>query len=263
VLAEVLFWPVLLAYGEAAIAYAGEARRPGLAGRLATWGVRIGWLAQTALLAVQAASSDGFPWTDWAGTLNLFAWLVVSAYLFWGCRSRFRLLGLAVMPLTVVLLALAYLGGGAVEEGEARLSTAFLAVHAGLVLVGFAGLTLAAALAGLYLWQERGLKQRRPGILRLQAPALVTLERLSARTVAISMAALTLGIAVGLVRLERDGGGVDALVALTFGVWTLYAVFLLLRHVVGWRGRRGAYVALAGLVPVLAITLGLSVTHFS
>ena len=29
-----------LAYGEAAVAYAGDARRPGTAGRLATWGVR-------------------------------------------------------------------------------------------------------------------------------------------------------------------------------------------------------------------------------
>jgi len=43
-LAELLFWPALLAYGEAAVAYLGEARHPGRAGRLATWGVRIGWL---------------------------------------------------------------------------------------------------------------------------------------------------------------------------------------------------------------------------
>ena len=47
-MAELLFWPALLAYGEAAIAYAGDARRPGSMGRLATWGVRIGWLVQTA-----------------------------------------------------------------------------------------------------------------------------------------------------------------------------------------------------------------------
>ena len=59
--AELLVLPALLAYGEAAVAYYGEARHPGLPGRLATWGVRIGWLVQTALLAVQAARADGFP----------------------------------------------------------------------------------------------------------------------------------------------------------------------------------------------------------
>ena len=60
-MAELLFWPALLAYGEAAVAYAGDARRPGTTGRLGTWGVRIGWLVQTALLVAQAARADGFP----------------------------------------------------------------------------------------------------------------------------------------------------------------------------------------------------------
>ena len=78
-MAELLFWPAFLAYGEAAVAYAGDARRPGSMGRLATWGVRIGWLVQTALLIAQAAHADGFPWDTWAGSLNLFVWLVVGA----------------------------------------------------------------------------------------------------------------------------------------------------------------------------------------
>src|SRR4051794_32074816 len=61
-LAELLFWPALLLYGEAAVGYFGDMRRPGRAGRAATWGVRLGWLAQTALLVVQATRDDGFPW---------------------------------------------------------------------------------------------------------------------------------------------------------------------------------------------------------
>ena len=77
----------LLAYGEAAAAYYGEARHPGRLGRAATWGVRVGWLLQTALLIVQAVSADGFPWGSWAGSLNLFVWLVVGIYLVWGCNS--------------------------------------------------------------------------------------------------------------------------------------------------------------------------------
>ena len=64
-MAEFLFWPALLLYGEAAVGYFGEVRRPGRAGRAATWGVRLGWLAQTALLAVQVTRDDGFPWGTW------------------------------------------------------------------------------------------------------------------------------------------------------------------------------------------------------
>ena len=116
---EFLFWPALLAYGEAAVAYAGNVRYPGL-GRLAIWGVRAGWLVQTALLAVQAYRADGFPWDTWAGSLNLFVWLVVGGYLVWGCKPRYRLLGLAVMPLAAILLAASYLGGGADAGGTGR-----------------------------------------------------------------------------------------------------------------------------------------------
>jgi ABC-type uncharacterized transport system permease subunit len=165
-LVEFLFWPALLAYGEAAVAYLGEARRPGRAGRLATWGVRIGWIVQSTLLAVQAARSDGFPWSTWAGSLNLFVWFVVGAYLIWGCRPRYRLLGLGVLPLAVVLFVVARLGGGTAIGARSHYSSLFLVLHVGLVLAAFAGFTVAAALSGLYLWQERRLKRREATIGR-------------------------------------------------------------------------------------------------
>ena len=103
--------------------------------------------------------SDGFPWGTWAGALNLFVWLVVGAYLIWGCTPRYRLLGLAVMPLAAALLVAAWAGGG---TGVTTTDTAgwLLALHVGLMLAGLAGLTLSAGLAGLYLWQERRLKRR-------------------------------------------------------------------------------------------------------
>ena len=146
-MAELLFWPVLFAYGEAAFAYFRETRAPGRAGRLATWGVRVGWLLQTALLIAQAARADGFPWSTWAGSLNLFVWFVVTAYLIWGCRARFRLLGLVVAPIAAALFVVARLGGGTDLGVRSHYSNLFLVLHVGLVLAAFAGFTLAAALA--------------------------------------------------------------------------------------------------------------------
>jgi ABC-type uncharacterized transport system permease subunit len=262
-LAELLFWPALVAYGEAAVAYIGEVRRPGRAGEFATWGVRIGWLVQTALLAVQAARADGFPWSSWAGSLNLFVWLVVGAYLIWGCRPRYRLLGLAVLPLAVILFVLARVGGGTSVGVDGRYSNLFLVLHVGLVLAAFAGFTLAAALSVLYLWQERRLKRREASILRLSAPALSRLDEVAARTIAVAFPALTFGIAVGIGRLTDRGGSLDALMAVTVLTWTVYGTYLVLRYVAGWRGRRAAYVLLAGFVLVAVVRLALPVTHFA
>jgi ABC-type uncharacterized transport system permease subunit len=260
--AELLVWPVLLAYGEAAFAYAGDARSPGRLGRFATWGVRIGWLAQTALLISQAVRSDGFPWDSWAGSLNLFVWFVVGAYLIWGCRPRYRLLGLVIMPLAALLLAVSYAAGGIGSSGETRFSTLFLVVHVGLVLAGFAGLTLAAALAALYLWEEGQLKRRSPSILRFRAPSLATLDVLIGKTVAIALGLLTLGITVGFARI-RDRSDLDLVMAATVLTWAVYGAFLGLRYGAGWRGRRAAFVALAGFALVVALRLGLPATHFA
>ena len=118
--------------------------------------------------------------------LNLFVWLVVGAYLIWGCTPRYRLLGLAVMPLAALLLALAWAGGGT-GFTERDASGAVLALHAGLMLAGFAGLTLAAVMGALYLWQERRLKRHERRLLRVRFPPLDSLDRLSGRTVAVSL----------------------------------------------------------------------------
>ncbi len=262
-MAELLFWPALLAYGEAVVAYIGNARNPGLAGRAATWGVRVGWLVQTALLGVQAVRVEGFPWATWAGSLNLFVWLVVGAYLIWGCRAPYRLLGLAVMPLAAALFALARVGGGTAAGPRSHYSNIFLVLHVGLVLVAFAGFTLAAGLSAVYLWQERRLKRRAAGLLRLRAPSLLTLDALVARTIVVALPALTLGIAVGLARVRSDRAHLDALMVLTLLTWFVYGLFLLLRYERGWRGRRSAYLALAGFALVIVVRLGLPVTHFS
>jgi ABC-type uncharacterized transport system permease subunit len=204
----------------------------------------------------QAASAEGFPWGTWAGSLNLFVWLVVGAYLIWGCTPRYRLLGLAVMPVAVVLLALAWAGGGtAFDEGER--SGAVLAAHAALMLAGFAGLTLAAGMAALYLWQERRLKRHERRVLRVRVPPLDALDRLAARAVLGSLALLALGIGVGASTFERDD--LDAAMVVTLLVVAVYAALLVLRHE-GWRGRRAALLNVGGFALVAVV---LPLTHFA
>jgi ABC-type uncharacterized transport system permease subunit len=256
-MAEFLVVPALLAYGEAAFAYAGELRGPGLAGRLATWGVRLGWLAQTALLVGQGLSADGFPWGTWAGALNLFVWLVVGAYLIWGCRPRYRLLGLAVMPPAAVLLIAAWAGGGTgVDEGDR--AGVLLGVHVGLMLAGFAGLTLAVGMAALYVWEERRLKRRDRSVLRLRVPPLDTLDRLSARAILVALGLLAGGIVAGLASFEA--GDFDAAMAVTIVVWAVYAVLLVLRHEARLLGGRAARLTVLSFA---LVALVLPITHFA
>ena len=256
--AELLVLPALVAYGEAAVAYGAEARRPGAAARLAIWGVRVGWLAHTALLVAQAVVAEGFAWASWGGALNLLAWLVVGAYLIWGCKPRFRLLGLGVMPVALALLVLAWAGGG--TDAAASGPGLVLALHIALMLAGFAGFALGGALSAFYLWHERRLKRRSASILRLRVPPLESLDRLAGRTVAAGLAALTGGMLVGLVGFAvRDGARFDLAMAWTLGVWGLYLAYVVLRRR-GLHGHRAAYLSLAGLAGVVAL---LPITHYA
>ena len=130
------------------------------------------------------------------------------------------------------------------------------------VLAGFAGFTLAAGLAALYLWEERELKRRSRAILRFRAPSLTTLDSLVGRTIAVALPVLTLGMAMGFARV-RDRSDLDLLIGLTLVTWLVYGLFLALRYGAGWRGRRAAYLALVGFSLVIALRLGLPATHFA
>jgi ABC-type uncharacterized transport system permease subunit len=256
-MAELLVWVALIAYGVAAFAYAGELRGPGRYGVIGIWGVRIGWLAQTGLLIAQALSAEGFPWRTWAGALGLLSWLVVSAYLVWGCRPRFRLVGLVVMPVALGLLLLAWIGGGtgvdATEGGGWALD-----LHVGLMLAAFAGFTVSAAMALLFLFEERRLKRRDAAVLRLRLPSLEALERLASRLALVGLGLLSAGIVVGLTRLDADE--LDLAMTVTACIWVLYAGVLLLRREAGLRGHRLAWSLVSGFALVAVV---LPLTHFA
>ena len=119
----------------------------------------------------------------------------------------------------------------------------FLTLHVGFVLAAFAGFTLAAALALLYL---------------LKLPSLVTLEKVTSNAIAVSLPLLTLGLAIGIVRLYRHGGSFDALMAATILAWLVYGAFLALRPT----GRAAAHLALAGFAVVIVVRIVLAGSHF-
>ena len=87
----------------------------------------------------------------------------------------------------------------------------------------------------------------------MPVPALDVLERLSARTLAASLAALAAGIGIGLVDLVREGGGVDVAMAATMAALAAYATLAGLE-------RRAARSTIAAFTLAL-LTLGLA--HFA
>ena len=75
------------------------------------------------------------------------------------------------MPLAARSSSLARLGGGTEAGARSDYSTLFLVLHVGLVSLAFAGVhARGRRSSALYLWQERRLKHRAPGVLLGRAP---------------------------------------------------------------------------------------------
>jgi ABC-type uncharacterized transport system permease subunit len=127
-----------------------------------------------------------------------------------------------------------------------------LAGHAVLILAAFACFTVAAGAALLYLYEERRLKRRDTGVLRLRLPSLEALDRLAGRVMLVGLALLSVGIVAGLTQLES--GDYDATMSVTV------AVALVLRREAGLRGRRYAWAVLLGFALAAVV---LPVTHFA
>ena len=170
-LAELLFWPALLAYGEAAVAYLGEAPAPGRAGRLATWGVRIGWLVQTALLVVAGRARGRLPLVD----VGRVAQPVRLAR-----RRRVPDLGLpAALPVARARRCCPLRSCCSCSRGSAaargRPAAATTRTCSSSSTSGSCSRRSRASrspprLSVLYLWQERRLKRHERAILRVRAP---------------------------------------------------------------------------------------------
>ena len=253
---ELLFWPAVLAYGEAAVAYAGNVRYPG-PGPPRDLG-RARRLARADLPAGPPGRARRGVSVGHLGRIaQPLRLAVVGGYLVWGCTPRYRLLGLAVMPFAAVLLVASYLGRrdghGRVARPLDPLPRGARRLRAGRLCWRWRWLRRSVA---LYLWEERALKLRRPGLLRLRAPSLAHARAARAADGGRRAAAAHAGHG-GRVRPRGLTRPADA--SSRWSVWALFAAFVVVRP----RGRRAAYLQLAGFALVLAAPLGLLVTHLS
>jgi len=96
------------------------------------------------------------------------------------------------------------------------------AVHVTCVVLGYAGLLLAAMFGALYLVQQRALKRHRFGLFWERLPSLELLDQFSRRSLAAGLLFLTLTIGFGHVvrrATAPDGAYWEAAVVATNAVW--------------------------------------------
>src|SRR6266436_4263585 len=135
-----------------------------------------------------------------------------------------------------------------------------LFVHVGAAALGTAALALAFGLAILYLVSERQMKQKQLGKLFARLPSLELIDRAGYRLAVWGFVFLSLAIATGsLVSREATGATFPLAPKQGFAIlaWALFASLIQARLVAGWRGRRVAFLVVAGFLFLVGTYVGL------
>lgn len=247
------------------VTIAAAASAPGWLSPLATASLWGAVLALTLSLGARWAATGHPPFANmWEYTIG-FGWgMLLSCGLFeW--RSSQRAVGAAVVPVALALfaVALAFFPSEVRPLIPALQANQILGAHVATMMLSYAALSVSFGAAALYLLQGAGQERR---FARL--PERETLEAIANRSVLVGFPLLTLGIALGAYWAEQAWSrywGWDPKETSALVVWLIYAGYLHVRNLRGWRGRASAWLLVLGFAATMftyfAVNLWVSGFH--
>ncbi len=234
---------------------ATPARLPEGLSRIGTAGSWLTVLLLTAALGSRWIAAGRPPYTNmWEFTVA-FAWAISLWYVVFERWFTQRSLGAFVQPVTFALLAVATLFPSDISPLIPALQNDnVLAYHVGAMILSYAAFAVAFAAAVMYLMQ--GGKRR---FARLPKPA--TLDEIAYRAVLAGFPLLAAGLFLGAYWGNSAWGrwwGWDPKETSALATWLIFAGYLHVRSVNGWRGTRAAWLVIIGFVAVVFTFYGVN-----
>ncbi|HEY3593539.1 MAG TPA: cytochrome c biogenesis protein CcsA [Polyangiaceae bacterium] len=254
-LAEVVFLGTILGYASASALFFLHLARPGSTPRSAAAAPRV--LALAAILhlgyvLIASVTTNVCPVKSIHFVASIAACIAAGLYLVMRRVARIDALGAFVAPVALTfVLASRFVGSPDRVAGGG-----LLAVHVTVNVLGDALFLLASGAAVLYLVEERRLKAKRPASVFGALPPLDALDLAEHRLLLIGFPLLTLGIITGTVwahRIENGSPAETARALFAYATWVLFGGVLVLRTMLGWRGKRAAYFTIAGFLCAVAV----------
>lgn len=209
----------------------------------------------TVYLGVRMSVTGHGPFANQHEFAVSFAWGILVANLGFELRYRVRMLSLAVLPITAVLLIYAMsLDTGVRPLIPALQNNLLLTLHVGFAILAYGAACVSFGAAVLYLLH--------PLVRRIRLPRQELLDDIGYRAAVVTFPLLTIMIVLGAVWANTAWGrywGWDPKETAAFVTWLLYGAFLHARVVHNWRGTRAAWLLIIGFAAVLFAYFG---NHF-
>jgi cytochrome c-type biogenesis protein CcsB len=230
--------------------------------------VGAGFLAHTAAIVLDWQRLDHFPIVSPKDVSSFLAWAIVAYFLSFGSRYHAQALPAFVLPLVFLFTLASLLMPNPAEPLPRLLEGAIAAntftqiifpVHVTLVIFSYAAFVVTFVCGVMYLIQEHELKAKHFGAAFDRLPALNTCDEIGHRSVSLGFVLLTLGVVTGIFwNNQRDGRywHNDPKEVMALVTWVVYLFLMHYRLTAGWRGRRVAWLSIAGFIVVLLTWLG-------
>ena len=192
-------------------------------------------------------------------SFSFYSWALMVGYLFLERGSGHPGLGALVTPIALIVIAVASVLPKEIQPLVPVLRSHWLGVHVSISFLAYVTFTLAFVAAVAFLRQDRALKRRRSVGWGKELPSLVTLEALGCRCALAGFCLLTGSLLTGSIWAQRAWGvpwvwQPQQIAALA--TWFVYAAYFLAWQWLGWRGRRTAWLLVAGFAAVLITFVG-------
>jgi cytochrome c-type biogenesis protein CcsB len=225
-----------------------------------------GFTAHTASVIVGWAGHGHFPIVNPKEVSSFIAWAIAAYFLFIRWRYNVRSLPAFVIPLIFIFTLISLLLPESVPSpaltgaiDASPLTRVIFPIHVTMVIFSYAAFILTFVGGVMYLVQEHELKAKTFGAAFYRLPALNTCDELGYRSLTIGFVFLTLGMITGIIwNSQRDGRfwHNDPKEVLALVTWFVYLFMMHYRLTAGWRGRRIAWLSVAGFVIVLFTWIG-------
>jgi cytochrome c-type biogenesis protein CcsB len=228
----------------------------------------IGVILHVLAIATRGLAEHRVPWGNMYEFITAITCMAVLVLVAASVRYRAYYMGLFVL-LPVVLglgidLTWIYTPAGALVPA---LQSYWIAIHVTAMIVASGLFIFGAVVTTLYLLSDRSERRAAAGkptwsagiLEHLPRPAI--LDRLSYRSILFAFPVWTFGVMAGAIWADHAWGrywGWDPKETWSFITRVVYAIFLHARATAGWRGRRAAYVQLAGFCCLIFNLVGVN-----
>lgn len=229
--------------------------------RLSTWVFAAAFMLHTVFIVLRWTGAGYSPAVNLPEALSFIGWAIAAVYLFFQTWTKTRVLGAFVAPLSLVLVIASSAGiMGTIETGQ-TLKTYWVTAHVIFSLTGGALFALACCAALMYLIQDSLIRHRKIHGLYRVLPSLGDLDRINHLSVVWGFVLLTLGIIAGSVWARTAWGSHlpwDPKQIATLAAWFLCGVLMHQRLLIGWKGRRAAFLSIGAFAILLFAFVGVN-----